>query len=109
MPQPIEIVTLSDRHFWHEGYDKADTGSPAGWLRSARAGKPNWPALFRKKLDDLAKGTTSGPEAVMARLRALRLLPLFNPYFTPRMAEADGRVTKWDRLTFRLAASHILS
>ena len=65
--------------------------------------------LFRKKLDDLAKGATSGPEAIMARLRALRLLPLFEPYFTPRMAEADGRVTRWDRLAFRLATAHILS
>ena len=23
MPQPIEIALLSDRHFWHGGYDKA--------------------------------------------------------------------------------------
>jgi len=27
-----------------------DTGSPAGWLRAARSGKPTWPGLFRKKL-----------------------------------------------------------
>jgi len=24
MPQPIEIALLSDRHFWHGGYDKAN-------------------------------------------------------------------------------------
>ena len=87
---------------------RKDTGS-SGWRKAARAGKPNWPALFRKKLADLETATTSGPEAVMARLRALRLLPLFEPYFTPRMAEADGGLTKWDRLAFRLAAAHILS
>ena len=32
MLQLIEIATLSDRHFWHEGYDKADLGLPfASW------------------------------------------------------------------------------
>jgi hypothetical protein len=88
---------------------RTDTGSPAGWLRAARTGKPNWPALFRKKLGELEERTTSGPEAVIARLRALRLLPLFSPFFAPRMAEASGRITPWDRLAFRLAAAHILS
>ena len=27
MPQPIEIAILSDRHFWREGYDKAEEGA----------------------------------------------------------------------------------
>ncbi|MDO9713752.1 type V CRISPR-associated protein Cas12b [Paracraurococcus lichenis] len=88
---------------------RTDTGSPAGWLRAARAGKPNWPALFRAKLEDLVERTASGPEGIMARLRVLRLLPLFPPFFTPRMANPSGGVTPWDRLAFRLAVAHILS
>jgi len=88
---------------------RGDTGSPAAWLRAARAGKPNWPALFRTKLEELARVGAEGPEAAVARLRALHLLPFFPAYFPPRMVEAQGGVTPWDRLAMRLAASHILS
>lgn len=88
---------------------RLDTGSPAGWLRAARARKPDWPVQFRAKLQDLAARSTSGPEAVVLRLRSLGLLPLFAPYFTPRMAKVSGGVTPWDRLAFRLAISHLLS
>jgi hypothetical protein len=28
--QAIEIAILSDRHFWHEGYDKAEVGAGCG-------------------------------------------------------------------------------
>ncbi len=88
---------------------RSDTGSPASWLRAARLDNPAWPRLFREKLDGLAKVSASGPEAVIARLRSLRLLPLFKPFFPDRMIGTPGGVTPWDRLAFRLAVSHILS
>jgi hypothetical protein len=107
-PQLLDAATA-----WFEADASApwrsDTGSPAGWLRAARASSATWPQLFRKKLDELTKATGTGPEAVIAKLRALHLLPLFPPYFQPRMREASGGVTPWDRLAFRLAVSHILS
>lgn len=88
---------------------RRDTGSPAGWLRAARASKPDWPQRFRVYCDRLADRVTDGPEAAVARLRALCLLPLFPPYFSSRMAVPGGAVTPWDRLAFRLAVAHLLS
>ena len=32
-----------------------DTGSPAGWVRLARKGDPEWPRKFSEKLEDLKK------------------------------------------------------
>ncbi|MBM3539290.1 MAG: hypothetical protein FJX55_15845 [Alphaproteobacteria bacterium] len=87
-----------------------DTGSPAKWLRAARQNKSDWPKLFREKLEELQQKSAQGPEAVIARLQTLHLLPLFEPYFPKRMVEqVRGGVTPWDRLAFRLAVSHLLS
>ena len=88
---------------------RSDTGSPPAWRRAARVGKPNWPALFRAKIAELGERSVGGPEATVAHLRSLMLLPLFPPYFAPRMAEPGGAVTPWDRLAFRLAVAHVLS
>lgn len=89
---------------------RKDTGSPAKWLRAARQNKPDWPQLFREKLEELQQKSAQGPEAVIARLQTLHLLPLFEPYFPKRMVEqVRGGVTPWDRLAFRLAVSHLLS
>lgn len=88
---------------------RTDTGSPAKWLRAARAQKSEWPRLFREYLQDLQQKRSSGKEADIARLRELRLLPLFEPYFPQRMAHRPEGVTPWDRLAFRLAVSHMLS
>jgi hypothetical protein len=88
---------------------RGDTGSPATWLRAARAGNASWPGLFRKKLDDLALTAAGSPEGAVARMRSLDLLPFFDAYFPSRLASARGAVTPWDRLAFRLAVSHLLS
>jgi hypothetical protein len=88
---------------------RTDTGSPSTWLRKARQGDPGWPALFRAKLDQMQRAIAEGPEAVIDRARSLALLPLFSPYFSPRMAERQGVVTPWDRLAMRLAVAHVLS
>jgi hypothetical protein len=89
---------------------RKDTGSPAKWLRAARQNKPDWPKLFREKLEELQQKSAQGPEAMIARLQTLHLLPLFEPYFPKRMVEqVRGGVTPWDRLAFRLAVSHLLS
>ncbi|HJU20621.1 MAG TPA: type V CRISPR-associated protein Cas12b [Stellaceae bacterium] len=88
---------------------RSDTGSPPAWVRAAREGKPEWPQHFREKLKALATASAEGPEAAVLRLRELYLLPLFKPYFPPRMAGSSEGVTPWDRLAFRLAVSHLLS
>lgn len=104
---------LTDAKEWLASDDAAswrgDTGSPATWLRAARAGKPDWPSLFRKKLEELERARAEGPEAAVAKLRALRLLPLLPAYFPPKMSQARAAVTPWDRLALRLAVSHLLS
>jgi len=37
-----------------------DTGSPAGWVRLARKGDPEWPQKFAEKLEDLKKEASEG-------------------------------------------------
>ena len=54
----------------------------------------------------------SEAEGVPTRIRQLRtlgVLPLFEPYFRHRISGAEGVVTRWDRLAFRLAVGHLLS
>jgi hypothetical protein len=88
---------------------RSDTGSPANWLRKARAGEAGWPLLFSEKVAALRKEIGEGAPGLYARLRTLHLLPLFPAYFRGRIADTDAAVTPWDRLAFRLAVAHLLS
>ena len=87
----------------------SDTGRPAGWVRLARKGDPEWPQRFVEKLADLDKEATEGIPPIVKRLRDLCVLPLFPPYLTPKIDDARGTLSPWDRLALRLAVGHMLS
>lgn len=87
-----------------------DTGAPPRWVGLARIDDPNWPREFTNKQASLREEASSGTPAIIKALKVdLGVLPLFDPYLAPRIANTTGRLTKWDRLAFRLAVSHLLS
>jgi len=88
---------------------RSDTGRPAGWLRMGYAGDPAWPRRFAHKLHSLQRQLNHGSPGLVDRLRRLHLLPLLPAYFAGRIAATDAAVTRWDRLAFRLAVSHLLA
>jgi hypothetical protein len=70
--QPVETTIFSDRHFWHEGYDKAYqvVGSGIhGWLTTMRPamlrhrrGYPTYPDALQPPAPGHGRGTLStGP------------------------------------------------
>jgi hypothetical protein len=87
----------------------SDTGSPAGWVRLARKDDPEWPKKFVEKVADLKKEASEGIPALVKKLRELRALPLFPPFLTPKIEDARGTLSPWDRLALRLAVGHMLS
>lgn len=86
------------------------TGSPAGWMRLAKAKPqaPEWVLAFIADFDRKTEEAAGVPTRIR-RLRELGILPLFEPYFRGRIVGAEGVVTRWDRLAFRLAVGHLLS
>jgi len=58
MAQPVDLSRFSDRHFWHEGYDKAATA-----LRRPRA--PPTPST--KRLNSVAAWPPYKPQQAPAR------------------------------------------
>ncbi len=86
-----------------------DTGSPPRWVRLARKGDSTWPAAFIENRARLEEEANSGPPSIVKPLKDLGVLPLFRPFLTPRIANAEGFLSPWDRLTIRLAVAHLLS
>jgi hypothetical protein len=87
-----------------------DTGSPARWVRMARLGDPGWPKAFVEKRLALLQEASTGTSALIRRLMEIGLLPLIEPYIAPRLDSGrEDRVSRWDRLAFRLAVGHLLS
>lgn len=86
------------------------TGAPTSWMRLAKARPkaPDWVAAFVADYDRKSTEAAGVPTRIR-RLRELGVLPLFEPYFHHRIVSADGVVTRWDRLAFRLAVGHLLS
>ncbi len=84
------------------------TGAPPKWARLQRQGDPGWPAAFVDALDRRLK-EVEGTPMLVRRLKDLGVLPLFEPYLAPKIVGTRGKVTRWDRLAFRLAVSHLLS
>ncbi len=84
------------------------SGSPPTWIRKYRRGDADWPQAFvadqdRKTLE------VSGVPTIIKALREMKVLPLFNSCLASRIEGAQGILTPWDRLAFRLTAAHLLS
>lgn len=86
------------------------TGAPGRWMRLAKADPrgSEWVLAFIADLDAKVAEAEGVPTRIR-RLRELGVLPLFEPYFKDKIANAEGVVTPWDRLAFRLAVGHLLS
>ena len=86
------------------------TGAPGRWMRLAKVAPrgDEWVLAFIADLDAKV-GEAAGVPTRVRRLRELGVLPLFGPFFRGRIVNAEGVVTRWDRLAFRLAVGHLLS
>lgn len=84
------------------------TGAPPTWVRQARAGSQDWTVSFVKDFDNKVK-EAEGVPTIVRNLKDKGVLPIFAPYMTPRLVSAQGELSRWDRLAFRLAAAHLLS
>ena len=86
------------------------TGSPAGWMRLAKAKPQSTEWVIAFIIDhDRKSAEAAGVPTRIRKLRELGVVPLFEPYFRNRITGADGVVSRWDRLAFRLAVGHLLS
>jgi CRISPR-associated endonuclease C2c1-like protein len=86
-----------------------DTGSPARWVRLARAGDPKWIEAFVEKRRGLCQEASTGVPSTVSALKRLGVLPLFAPFLQPKIANVSSTLGPWDRLAIRLAVSHLLS
>ncbi|MGV8080548.1 MAG: type V CRISPR-associated protein Cas12b [Syntrophales bacterium] len=84
------------------------TGAPPAWVRRYRRGDEDWPDAFVADYDKNL-GKAEGVPAIFRSLRDKKVLPLFDPFLTPRIQGARGVLSPWDRLAFRLAVGHLLS
>lgn len=84
------------------------TGAPPAWAKAAQAADPTWPTAFVDDLDR-KRQEAAGTPTVVRRLKAAGVLPLFPPCVAPQLTSADGVISRWDRLAFRLAVAHLLS
>lgn len=86
----------------------SQTGAPPKWCKLYKNNDTSWVQSFvedaLRKLEEV-KGTPR----VICRLMELAVLPLYQPYFSPRIDGYEEVVSRWDRLAFRLAVGHLLS
>ena len=84
------------------------TGAPPKWVKMARSGEAGWPVAFVADFDKkLAE--VEGVPTIIRTLKEKKVLPLFAPYLAPKIEDSEGRLSRWDRLAFRLAVGHLLS
>ena len=78
------------------------------WKTLAKDGKPAWLEAFFKDLEKNQK-KIQVKHKVVRELRELGVMPLFRPYFASRIEGYKPAVSRWDRLSARLAVAHLLS
>jgi uncharacterized membrane protein YoaK (UPF0700 family) len=79
MPQPIDLSRFSDRHFWHEGYDKAEMvalfvlGAAAGQVLAGFTGRWHltWVLVAVAVLLAIAALLATSPEPMVLAMGAL--------------------------------------
>jgi hypothetical protein len=107
-----EVESFAEAERWLESPEGQSrlraTGGPTRWQKLAQKKDPSWPTEF---LADRARKIkeSEGIPALMRQMREAGILPLFRPYFGPRVKGSRGAVSVWDRLAFRLAIGHLLS
>ena len=86
----------------------AATGAPTKWVKLVRKQDASWPQAFAGDYDRKLKEVEGVPTIIKA-LKDRKAIPLFSAYLAPRIEGCEGRVSRWDRLAFRLAVGHLMS
>ena len=86
---------------------KPATGAPPAWYKRAIAADDSWLPLLQKWAEEKKTEMEFGQAGAINAIRKLNLIPLFEPYFAPKMKKSG--VTGWDRLAWRLAVAQLSS
>ncbi len=102
---------LSAAEQWLKSEDGKERLSPSGappkWVKLAKDQK-DWIPAFIEDYDRKLK-EAEGVPTIVRSLKSMGVLPLFPAYLAPQIQKSQGKLSRWDRLSFRLATAHLLS